>query len=80
MIVVDPGAQRRGVGKLLIESGMREAAALGQDVYIMAKGPSLDFYPRFGFSLIEEVKRDDTAYGPGNYGAWFMIKRNSGNH
>lgn len=74
MVVVTKAARGRGIGKMLIESGLGQAQTYGCDVWLLAKKLSLGYYPQFGFELVEQVKRDDTVYGPGNYVVWFLVK------
>jgi putative acetyltransferase len=47
-MAVAPAVQRRGIGSLLVESGVRACAQAGYDAVIVVGHP--DYYPRFGFS------------------------------
>jgi D-alanine-D-alanine ligase len=68
-IAVDPGIQRQGVGRMLIEAVERQVAAKGgQRIYIDTSGrdqyrPTRAFYERSGFTC--EARLEDF-YSPGD--------------
>lgn len=47
-MAVVPGQQRRGIGSLLVRTGLRRAAELGHRLVIVLG--HVDYYPRFGFA------------------------------
>lgn len=61
---VDPQAQRRGIGSLLLNPVLDRADAAGLPCYLeTAKPENVDYYRRFGFALIENG-RPLSAGGP----------------
>jgi putative acetyltransferase len=51
-MAVLPGWQRRGVGSMLVEAGLRECTAAGYQAVVVVGHP--DYYARFGFRLSRE--------------------------
>lgn len=51
-MAVLPGWQRRGVGSMLVEAGLRECTAAGYQAVVVVGHP--DYYPRFGFRQSRE--------------------------
>jgi putative acetyltransferase len=47
-IAVLPGCQKRGIGSLLVEEGLRRCRELGHSIVVVVGEPS--FYTRFGFT------------------------------
>ena len=73
-LAVHPKHQRRGVATALVRSGMRQAAALGLDIFIHAMPAGVPVYTRLGFRIEREIEQDDTAYGgPGLYSDYFHV-------
>ncbi|RFU78513.1 acyl- n-acyltransferase [Trichoderma arundinaceum] len=73
-LAVHPENQGKGVGSLLIQSGMKQAEKLGLDIFIVAFRGGWGVYSRHGFRVEEELIQDDSIYGgPGEYAMRFMI-------
>lgn len=73
-LAVHPDNQGRGIGSLLVASGIRQAERLGLPIYVMAFDISLGLYLRQGFREISRVLQDDTKFGGnGQYNAYFLI-------
>ncbi|KAK0639827.1 acyl-CoA N-acyltransferase [Cercophora newfieldiana] len=73
-LAVHPKHQRRGVATALVRSGMREAGALGLDIFVHAMRPGVPVYMRLGFRLERELAQDDSMYGgPGLFSDYFLI-------
>ncbi len=51
-MAVDPGAQGRGIGTLLVRHGLNHLKALGCSFIIVVGHP--EYYPRFGFQLASD--------------------------
>jgi putative acetyltransferase len=66
---VDPGHQRRGVGKALMHAVIGAADAMGEPLIALLGSPA--YYPRFGF-----VRSTDHGVEPPNphYGADFQVR------
>lgn len=57
LLVVDPSAQRSGIGSLLQGEMLRRADADGLDCYLETqKGENVPYYRRFGYDLTQELK------------------------
>ncbi|RSL56240.1 hypothetical protein CEP54_008939 [Fusarium duplospermum] len=52
MLGVDPGQQRRGIGKLLLRWAFEEADKFGQDCYLVATPAGLPLYRAAGFKEV----------------------------
>ncbi|EHK18061.1 uncharacterized protein TRIVIDRAFT_45222 [Trichoderma virens Gv29-8] len=73
-LAVHPENQGKGIGTLLIQSGMKEAEKLGLDIFVLAFRRGWGVYSRAGFRVEQELIQDDSMYGgDGNYGVRFMI-------
>lgn len=60
---------------MLVEYGAKEVEKMGLDTFVLAFKAGLNIYKRTGFKQVEELIQDDTPYGgPGNYGAYFLVK------
>ena len=56
LLVVDPSAQRGGIGARLQEEGMSPADSEGLDCYLETQKPeNLVYYRRFGYDVAEEL-------------------------
>ncbi len=58
-----PDNQRKGIGTVLVQSGMEQAAKLGLDILIYAKSQGVGVYKRLGFRVEREFVLDDSMYG-----------------
>lgn len=57
LLVVDPSAQRSGIGSLLQGEMLRRADADGLDCYLETqKAENVPYYRRFGYDLTQELK------------------------
>lgn len=66
---VDPAAQGAGVGRRLLESGLAQADAAGDDCYLETHTPALvAWYQKLGF----EVRHGEVAFTPGGPPNWTM--------
>ncbi|PTB66812.1 hypothetical protein BBK36DRAFT_1117632 [Trichoderma citrinoviride] len=73
-LAVHPENQGKGIATLLVQSGMKEAAKLGLDIFVLAFRPAWGVYSRLGFRVERELVQDDSMYGgDGNYGVRYMI-------
>jgi len=63
VLVVDPKAQRRGVGSALLREGLREVDRLGLESFIDASPEGLELYKKFDWAEVTEVTVDLAAYG-----------------
>lgn len=52
---VDPLHQRRGIGKMLLEWGMEEAAKQGKSCYLVATPAGLPLYRAAGFDSVRNL-------------------------
>ncbi|KAJ5951856.1 Acyl-CoA N-acyltransferase [Penicillium vulpinum] len=62
-LTTDPSFWRRGIGKMLVQSGLQIADQQGIKSYVMAELPGLKLYLSLGFQLVETVSVDYTQYG-----------------
>lgn len=63
VLVVDPKAQRRGVGGALLRAGLREVDRLGWKTWIDATAEGHGLYKKFGWVQVDEVTTDLKPYG-----------------
>ncbi len=57
LLVVDPSAQRSGIGALLQHDAMATADSEGLDCYLETQKPeNLVYYRRFGYEVAEELR------------------------
>ncbi|MFI0977385.1 GNAT family N-acetyltransferase [Streptomyces sp. NPDC021093] len=69
LIGADPEARGQGHGAALLRSGLAQADAAGQPVYLESSKPSnLPVYEHFGFTMREEFTLPDG--GPALWGMW----------
>lgn len=54
LLAIDPGQQRRGIGRMLVDHGLELAAKDGKDVYLVATPAGRGLYHSFGFRDIGE--------------------------
>jgi ribosomal protein S18 acetylase RimI-like enzyme len=62
-LAVHPDNQGKGIGKALVESGMKEAERLGLDIFIHAMKAGVGVYKRLGFKIEKELVQDDSIFG-----------------
>lgn len=73
-----PSHQKRGVGELLLRSGIMQADAIGLPIIIMAFSTGLRLYEKNGFERISTVEQDDSKVdGTGSYIMHFMVREPS---
>ncbi|KAL6694022.1 acyl-CoA N-acyltransferase [Trichoderma pleuroticola] len=73
-LAVHPENQGKGIGTLLVQSGIKEAEKLGLDIFVLAFRYGWGVYGRLGFSVEQELIQDDSMYGgDGKYGVRYMI-------
>ncbi|KAI5928538.1 hypothetical protein F4810DRAFT_644084 [Camillea tinctor] len=74
-LAVHPDNGGRGIGTMLVESGIAQAERMGVDIFVLAYKAGLGVYFRLGFKLLEQLIQDDSKYGgQGEYGAYFLEK------
>ena len=72
-LAVHPDNKRKGIGSMLVASGMKQAEKMGVDVFVLAFNQGKPVYTKLGFKLLDQLEQDDTPYGgKGNYGTYFM--------
>ncbi|KAJ5647268.1 hypothetical protein N7490_003640 [Penicillium lividum] len=62
-LTTDPAFWRRGVGTMLVESGLRVADQYKLKTYVMSEPAALKLYLNLGFELVESVSTDYSQYG-----------------
>jgi GNAT superfamily N-acetyltransferase len=62
-LVVAPEYQRRGVGKLLLESGLRRADELGLATWLDASPYGLGLYKKYGFKEVKTLEFELGSWG-----------------
>jgi ribosomal protein S18 acetylase RimI-like enzyme len=60
-LFVEPGVQRRGVGRLLVNDAMGAARAAGVARIDVVAGPARGFYEKLGFTVVGDAP---TRFGP----------------
>ena len=75
-LAVNTDAYRRGVGSLLVSSGIAQAERLGADMVLIAMGPkALGLYKKLGFEMRHHVSQDLRPWGHDDtYETYFMIR------
>lgn len=63
ILVVSPEHQRRGLGTMLIEEGLRNADKDSARAYVEASAKGLQLYKRHGWRKIDFIEIDMTAHG-----------------
>lgn len=73
---VHPDHHRRGIGSMLVKSGVEQGNQLGIDLYMMAMGQkAVDMYTRQGFEELDSLKQDMAQWGrEGSYDTWILVK------
>ncbi|KAH7141744.1 hypothetical protein EDB81DRAFT_797567 [Dactylonectria macrodidyma] len=76
---VRPDHHRRGVGSMLVQSGVEVANSLGLDIYLVAMGRNaLGMYLKAGFEILDENTQDLSPYGANEaYYTFYLVKRAS---
>lgn len=70
-----PSHQKRGVGEMLLRSGIAEADAAGVPIIVMATPAGLRLYEKNGFKRISTVELDDSEFGgTGSHISHFLIR------
>ncbi|KAJ5992597.1 hypothetical protein N7451_008321 [Penicillium sp. IBT 35674x] len=62
-LTTDPSFWRRGVGTMLVESGLQIADQYKLKTYVMSEPAALKLYLNLGFKLVETVSTDYSQYG-----------------
>ncbi|KAK1572847.1 acetyltransferase [Colletotrichum navitas] len=62
-LAVHPDNQGKGIGTVLVESGMKQAEEMKLDIFVHAMKAGVGVYKRLGFSIEKEFSQDDTEYG-----------------
>jgi GNAT superfamily N-acetyltransferase len=71
-----PSHQRRGVGALLLRSGIAQADAAGLPILVMATPVGLGLYKKNGFEHVSTIEQDDSKYGgSGSHISHFYIRK-----
>ncbi|KAK1245469.1 hypothetical protein MKX08_005098 [Trichoderma sp. CBMAI-0020] len=73
---VHPDHHRRGIGSMLVKSGVEQGDQLGLDLYMMAMGQkAVDMYTKLGFEELDSLKQDMAQWGrQGSYDTWILVK------
>lgn len=64
---VHPEHQGKGVGTALLRHGIQKAGELGIDIFVLAFVGGFRAYKNVGFTMLESVVQDATAYGGNDY-------------
>ncbi|KAF7548706.1 hypothetical protein G7Z17_g6888 [Cylindrodendrum hubeiense] len=77
---VRPDHHRRGVGSMLVQSGVEVANRLGLDIYLVAMGRgALGMYLKAGFEVLDELTQDLKPFGANTtYDTFYLVKRADG--
>ncbi|KAJ5129036.1 hypothetical protein N7448_002748 [Penicillium atrosanguineum] len=62
-LTTDPAFWRRGIGSMLVKSGLRIADVHGIKTYVMSEPAALKLYLNLGFELVDTVSTDYSQYG-----------------
>lgn len=62
-LAVRPDSWGKGVGTALVRSGMKQATALGLDIFVHAFAAGVKVYQKCGFQVEREFLQDDSEYG-----------------
>jgi ribosomal protein S18 acetylase RimI-like enzyme len=63
LLIVDPAAQRRGVGSALLRQGLSAIDERGEECFVDASPAGLGLYQKFGWKEVTQVTLDLTRYG-----------------
>jgi len=61
--MIDPGFWRRGIGKMLVRSGLEIADQHQIKTYLMSSPAALKLYLSVGVELVDTVSTDYSQYG-----------------
>lgn len=72
-----PKYQRRGIGSMLLQSGIEVADKLGVDIFLVAMGKgAVAMYEKNGFETLDEsIQNLDQWGGVGLYDTYSVIRR-----
>jgi GNAT superfamily N-acetyltransferase len=62
LLYVIPKHQRQGVGRLLLEDGLKRVDELGFQCVLTASEDGFELYQKVGFQILEEMKHDLNQY------------------
>ncbi|KGO41750.1 Acyl-CoA N-acyltransferase [Penicillium expansum] len=62
-LTTDPSFWRRGIGSMLVQSGLEIADQQGVKTYVMSEPAALKLYLNLGFKLVDTVTVDYSHYG-----------------
>ncbi|KAJ5355864.1 Acyl-CoA N-acyltransferase [Penicillium concentricum] len=62
-LTTDPSFWRRGIGRMLVQSGLQIADQQGIKTYVMSEPAALKLYLSLGFRLLDTVSVDYSQYG-----------------
>ncbi|OKO92065.1 hypothetical protein PENSUB_12910 [Penicillium subrubescens] len=62
-LTTHPDFWRRGIGRMLVQSGMKIADQYGMKIYVMSEPAALKLYLNLRFELLETVSTDYSKYG-----------------
>ncbi|KAJ5199672.1 Acyl-CoA N-acyltransferase [Penicillium cf. griseofulvum] len=62
-LTTDPSFWRRGIGRMLVQSGLQIADQQGIKTYVMSEPAALKLYLSLGFQLVDTVSVDYSQYG-----------------
>ncbi|KAJ5177559.1 Acyl-CoA N-acyltransferase [Penicillium coprophilum] len=62
-LTTDPSFWRRGIGRMLVQSGLQIADQQGMKTYVMSEPAALKLYLSLGFQLVDTVSVDYSQYG-----------------
>jgi predicted N-acetyltransferase YhbS len=80
-IIVHPHYQRRGVGSLPLESGVRAAEKMSLDIFVTSTKAGQRLYHKAGFSLLTNPKSDSSDDEENQaYFSWSIAKHISDNN
>jgi ribosomal protein S18 acetylase RimI-like enzyme len=82
VLAVHPEYWRKGIGSMLVQSGIHEidTLELDLDILVRAKKAALALYQKAGFVLVDQFIQDASRFGvKEEYGAFFLVRRKKGN-
>jgi len=74
ILVVLPGHQRKGYGRLMLEHGLKIVDAEGAKCYIEATAEGLGLYEALGWQRIDKMEVDLAEHGKGKGERWFLMR------
>ncbi|CAG9975175.1 unnamed protein product [Clonostachys byssicola] len=76
-LAVHADHSRKGVGSMLVQSGVEVASKLGLDIIVIAMGKNaFELFSKAGFELLEKEIQDLSTYGEQDvYETYYLIKR-----